>query len=208
MFREVPVLPVVVPLGAVVLGLLLWRLHRSGRLTLPRAAVALALAVYAAGVVANTVFPIFLDKPASSAAWDAHLVLVPLVEYEVVDALTNVLVFVPLGMLVPLLLARTSWWRVVVAAAAFSLAIEVTQYVTSHLLGGGHIADASDLLFNVVGGVLGFALFTLLSRVPALDAFFDRFRWSAAPRPGGSRGSRGSRADGTDARRARSAVEL
>ncbi|SDF20698.1 Glycopeptide antibiotics resistance protein [Cellulosimicrobium cellulans] len=204
MFREVPVLPVVIPLGAVVLALLLWRLHRTGRLTVPRAAVALALAVYAAGVVANTVFPIFLDKPVTSAAWDAHLVLVPLVDYEVADALMNVLVFVPLGMLLPLLLARTSWWRVVLAAAAFSLAIEVTQYVTSHLLGGGHIADASDLLFNVVGGVLGFGLFTLLSRVPALDAFFDRFRWSPAPRP---RGSRGSRADGTDARRARSAIE-
>lgn len=200
MFREVPVLPVVVPLGAVVLGLLLWRLHRSGRLTLPRAAVALALAVYAAGVVANTVFPIFLDKPVTSAPWDAHLVLVPLVDYEVADALTNVLVFVPLGMLVPLL-ARPSWWRVVLTAAAFSLAIEVTQYVTSRLLGGGHVADASDLLFNVVGGALGLGLFTVLSRVPALDAFFDRFRWSTAP-------LRGSRADGTDARRARSAVEL
>ena len=201
MFREVPVLPVVIPLGAVVLALLLWRLHRTGRLTVPRAAVALALAVYAAGVVANTVFPIFLDKPVTSAAWDAHLVLVPLVDYEVADALMNVLVFVPLGMLLPLLLARTSWWRVVLAAAAFSLAIEVTQYVTSHLLGGGHIADASDLLFNVVGGVLGFGLFTLLSGVPALDAFFDRFRWSPAPRP------RGSRAHRPDARRARSAVE-
>lgn len=202
MFREVPVLPVVVPLAAVVLGLLLWRLHRTGRLTVPRAAVALALAVYAAGVVANTVFPIFLDKPASSAAWDAHLVLVPLVDYEVADAVMNVLVFLPLGMLLPLLLARPSWWRVVLTAAAFSLAIEVTQYVTSHLLGGGHVADASDLLFNVVGGALGLGLFTVLCRVPALDAFFDRFRWTTAPRP------RGSRADGTDARRARSAVEL
>ncbi|KON73196.1 hypothetical protein M768_09640 [Cellulosimicrobium cellulans F16] len=179
MFREVPVLPVVVPLGAVVLAVLLWRLRRAGRLTVPRAAVALALAVYAAGVVANTVFPIFLDKPVSSAPWNAHLALVPLADYEVADAVMNVLVFVPLGMLLPLLLARTSWWRAVAAAAAFSLAIEVVQYVTSHLLGGGHIADVDDLLFNVVGGVLGYALFTLLCRVPALDAFLDRFRWSS-----------------------------
>lgn len=203
MFREVPVLPVVIPLGAVVLALLLWRLHRTGRLTVPRAVVALALAVYAAGVVANTVFPIFLDKPASSAPWDAHLVLVPLVDYEVADALTNVLVLVPLGVLLPLLLTRTSWWRAVLAAAAFSLAIEVTQYVTSHLLGGGHIADVNDLLFNVVGGVLGVALLTVLSRVPALDAFFDRFRWSAEPRPGGSHVDRTA-----GRRRAGSAVEL
>jgi hypothetical protein len=82
----------------------------------------------------------------------------------------------------------------VAAAAAFSLAIEVVQYVTSHLLGGGHIADVDDLLFNVVGGVLGYALFTLLCRVPALDAFLDRFRWSAEPR---------ARVRAADVRRAR-----
>lgn len=190
MFREVPVLPVVIPLGAVILAVLVWRSSRAGRLTLPRAAVALALAVYAAGVVANTVFPVFLDKPVSSAPWSAHLALVPFVDYEVADAATNVLVFVPLGVLVPLILTRVSWWRVVVAAAAFSLAIELTQLVTAHLLGGGHVADVDDLIFNVVGGVLGFALYTWLSRVPALAALLDRFRWSRPPEAQPSRRAR------------------
>lgn len=69
MFRQVPVLPVVIPLAAATLTALLWSLARRGRLSVPRAALALALCVYAAGIVANTVFPIFLDKPASSAAW-------------------------------------------------------------------------------------------------------------------------------------------
>ena len=36
---QVPVLPVVVPLGVVVLALLLWRLHRRAALTALRAAV-------------------------------------------------------------------------------------------------------------------------------------------------------------------------
>jgi glycopeptide antibiotics resistance protein len=192
-FREVPVLPVVAPLAAVVLGTLLWRLRRAGRLTVPRAAVALALAVYAAGVVANTVFPIFLDKPVTTAPWNAHLALVPLRDYEVADAVMNILVFVPLGMLVPLLTARLSWWGAVAAAAAFSLAIEVTQLVTAHLLGGGHIADVNDLVFNVVGGVVGFALVTTLTRVPALDAVVDRFRWYPGSRLRGERRLRGSR---------------
>ena len=193
MFREVPVLPVVVPLGAVVLAVLPWRLRRAGRLTVPRAAVALALAVYAAGVVANTVFPIFLDKPVISAPWNAHLALVPLRDYEVTDAVMNVLVFVPLGMLVPLLTARLSWWGAVAAAAAFSLAIEVTQLVTAHLLGGGHIADVNDLVFNVVGGVVGFALVTVLARVPVVEAAVDRFRWYPGSRLRGERRLHGSR---------------
>ncbi|NNH06003.1 VanZ family protein [Cellulomonas fimi] len=174
-------LPVVVPLAAAVLAALLRSLRRSGRLSAPRAAVAVVLCVYVAGVVANTVFPVFLDKPVSTEPWSSHLALVPLADYDVADAVTNVVVFVPLGFLVPLLSARTSWRRAVATAAVVSLAIEVTQLVTAHLLGGGHVADVDDLLFNVLGGVLGCALFAALTRVPAAGALLDRFRWDDQP---------------------------
>ncbi len=50
-------MPVVVPLGVAVFGLLLWRLGVRRALSLPRAAVAAVVAVYAAGVVGNTLFP-------------------------------------------------------------------------------------------------------------------------------------------------------
>lgn len=175
MFREVPVLPVVVPVAAAIFLTLLWYLHRRDRLSVPRALVALALCVYAAGVVANTVFPIFLDKPARSALWEVYLV--PLADYEVGDAVMNILVFVPAGMLVPLLVARASLWRVVTVAAAFSLTIETAQLITGNVLGGGHVADVNDLLFNVAGAVLGFGLFSMLSRVPGAAALINPFRW-------------------------------
>lgn len=191
MFRQVPVLPVVVPLAAAALAVLLAVLARRGRLTAPRAAVAVALCVYGAGVVANTVFPIFLDKPAADAPWDAHLALVPLVDYEVADALMNVAVFVPLGVLVPLLLARSSWPRVVLVAVGVGLGIEVSQLITARLLGGGHLADVNDLLFNVLGGALGYGLLRAGTRVPRAAALVDRFRWSdpapAGPHAGGPR---------------------
>lgn len=170
-------LPVVVPLAAATFAVLLWFLHRAGRLTAPRASVALAICVYVAGVVANTVFPVFLDKPVSAAPWSAHLALVPFAGYEVADAVTNIVVFVPFGFLVPLLAPRASWWRCVAAAAGFSLTIELLQLTNAHLLGGGHIADVDDFIFNVVGGALGFGLFAAVSRVPAADALIDRFRW-------------------------------
>lgn len=183
MFRQVPVLPVVVPLAVVTVAVLLTLLVRRGRFSLPRAAVALAVGVYAAGIVAHTVFPIFLDKPAGSGPWDAHLALVPLSGYEVADALQNILVFVPLGMLVPLLAARPSWWRTVAVAACVSLGIEVTQLVTAHLLGGGHLADVNDLVFNVLGGAVGYVALAALARVPAIEALVDRFRWRSAGAP-------------------------
>lgn len=175
MFREVPVLPVVVPAAAAIFLAMLWYLHSRGRLSVPRAAVALALCVYAAGVVANTVFPIYLNKPAFTPQWKVYFE--PLADYGVGDAVKNILVFVPVGIIVSLLLAKASWWRVVAVAAAFSLAIELTQFVTDNLLGGGHLADVNDLLFNVTGGVLGFGLFAALSRVPAIAVFINRFHW-------------------------------
>lgn len=182
MFTEVPVLPVVVPLAAAVFAALLWHLHRRGLLSVPRAAVALVLCVYAAGVVANTVFPIFLDKPARTAPWSPP-VYFDLGTYEFGDAVTNMVVFVPLGVLVPLLAAAASWWRVIAVAAASSLAIEVAQVASSYFFDGGHIADVNDLISNTVGAAVGAGLFSAVSRVPGADAVIDRFRWAG---PGGS----------------------
>ena len=176
-FHQVPVLPVVVPVAAAAFAALLWSVQRREQLSVPRAAVALALCVYFAGVVANTVFPIFVDKPSSDQPWYSHMALVPLVNYEIADAVMNSLVFVPLGMLVPLFLGRASWWRVLALASLLSLMIEVAQYTTAHLLGGGHVADVNDLLFNVAGAALGYALFAVLSRPPGASAVIDRFRW-------------------------------
>lgn len=183
MFHQVPVLPVVVPIAVVTFVALLSYLRRRERLSIPRAAVALALCVYVAGVVANTVFPIFLDKPTYDAPWYESITVEPLVGYGVADALMNVIVFAPLGILVPLLMVRASTWRVLAVAGAFSLLIEVSQYVNAHLSAGGHVADVNDLTFNVVGAALGYGALCLLVRVPAAEALVDRFRWHPGSSP-------------------------
>lgn len=179
-FSEVPALPVVIPLGLVLFGLLLWRLHAKRRFTWPRAAVAAALSVYAAGVVANTVFPIFLDKPDTGEPWTPYLALVPFYDYEVGDALMNMAVFLPLGMLIPLLLRRPTWGKVLAVAAAASLTIEIAQLAAQGLFDGGHIADVNDFLFNVIGGALGYGLLILLTRNSRLARVIDHFRWTPA----------------------------
>ncbi|WP_251009328.1 VanZ family protein [Curtobacterium sp. ISL-83] len=152
-------------------------LRARRRLTLPRATVAAALSVYAGGVVANTVFPIYLDWPASEGPWIPPVNVVPVVGYEWADAVINVMVFLPLGLLVPLLVARPSWLRVVTTIAGISLAIELAQFVTAGLAAGGHIADVNDLFCNTVGGALGYALFVLLDRIPVTAGLVDDFRW-------------------------------
>lgn len=179
-FGEVPVLPVVIPLAFVVFSLMLWRLRIRRAFSWPRAAVAAALAVYAAGIVGNTIFPIFLNKPSSGEPWIPALALVPFADYEIDDALTNVLVFVPLGILVALVLTRPTWPRVIGASAAVSLAVELSQLAAQRFFAGGHVADINDFLSNVTGGALGYGVLLLAVRIPRLGRFVDRFRWAPA----------------------------
>ncbi|GAA1413295.1 antibiotic resistance protein VanZ [Glutamicibacter uratoxydans] len=178
-FVEVPVLPVVVPLGLVVFVLLAWRLKVKQLFSIPRVLVAAALGIYAAGIVGNTIFPIILNAPPRTEAWDSGIVYVPFADYELMDALTNMLVFVPLGILFALVLSQPAWWKVMLAVIASSLGIEATQLLVQDLFGGGHIADSSDLVSNVAGGALGYVLLRILMLVPGLAGFVDRFRWAA-----------------------------
>lgn len=179
-FGEVPALPVAVPFGVVVFLVQLVVLLRGRRLTWPRAAVAAALAVYAAGIFANTVFPIYLNPTPREEPWSPALALIPFYDYELLDALTNVVVFVPLGVLIPLLMRSPSWWKVLVSAAVVSMVIEVLQLAAQKLFSGGHVADVNDFIWNVVGGVIGYAVFVVLTRIPTMSALLNRFGWHSS----------------------------
>jgi glycopeptide antibiotics resistance protein len=73
----------------------------------------------------------------------------------------NVLLFVPLGFLVPLLLPRLRrGWRVLAAGAGVSLLVELAQLP----MPGVRRADVNDLLMNVAGTALGLFLYALASR--------------------------------------------
>ena len=181
---EVPMLPIVIPVGIVIFVVLLWTLRSRGRVTLARATVAAVLALYAGGVLANTVFPIFIHI----GTWPNYgprplaLYLVPFRDYGLDDALINVAVFVPLGILIPLLTARPTWWRVVAIVAGASLAIELAQMATARIAFGGHIADISDWMTNILGGIVGYGVFVLAMRSASVARFVEHFRWPARER--------------------------
>lgn len=181
-FSEVPALPVALVVGVIAFLIQLLLLLRGGRFTWPRATIAAALAVYAAGIFANTVLPIYLNRPPQLQPWTPKLALIPFYDYEVMDAITNVIVFAPLGILIPLLMRRPSWVKVVLTAVAVSLAIELTQIVTDGLFGGGHVADVNDFLWNTVGGAVGYAIFAVLSRTPGPSRLVEFFRWHPTTR--------------------------
>jgi glycopeptide antibiotics resistance protein len=78
--------------------------------------------------------------------------------------LGNVVVFVPFGLLVPLIWPRLARWpRMILAAVLFSLAIEGSQLLLSLLVGTWYrMSDIDDVLLNVPGVLLGFGLYRMI----------------------------------------------
>jgi VanZ family protein len=84
-----------------------------------------------------------------------------------VDAVLNVFVFVPLGLLAAA--AGIRFRALLPGALAVTLSIEIAQYV----MDAGRTADVNDLITNTAGACLGWALAALVLRA----------RRPAAPRP-------------------------
>ena len=67
----------------------------------------------------------------------------------------NVVGFIPLGILLPLVFPFLSkWWRLALFVFGVSLLFELTQLFT-----GVGIFDVDDLMLNTLGGVIGFFLY-------------------------------------------------
>ncbi len=92
-----------------------------------------------------------------------------------VQALANVLVFVPLGVYVAILGKRLTMWKQVLLLFAVSFLIESLQFI-------GRIGafDSTDLVTNTCGGILGLWLVNLIRRVFKSDLAAQRFIQAAA----------------------------
>lgn len=181
--HEISALPVVVPLAAVAFGVLLWRLRRRAATSVPRILVAAAACVYGAGVVANTLFPIYVGRPDYHESWRVFLNLTPLANTEPFDMLANVAVFVPLGFLVPLLARTSSVWRALLVGFLVSLTMETFQFINAVTGHGGHIADINDLLANTLGAPIGYAMFRGALLLPVIGVGFRHVHAHRDPSP-------------------------
>lgn len=87
-----------------------------------------------------------------------------------VNVVGNLLAFLPLGILLPLLRQDGTGLRhVIVAGVALSAAIELAQYVS-----GRRVADVDDVLLNAVGTVIGYALWSVCHEAGARLRLRDR----------------------------------
>lgn len=131
-----------------------------------------AAAFYLVGVARMTLWPDFaspdqLDALRSLVAWlTEHGVGVT---YDGVEAASNVVMFVPFGVLGGLLVTRRQRWAVLAVGCAVSAGIETSQL----LFLPTRVATVQDVLMNTLGaaiGLLGLAVvLTLTGRSPRPD---------------------------------------
>ncbi len=125
-------------------------------------AVILRVAFYPMAKVNGHVQPLLFDP---GAVWPFRLNLVPLVDLLdyasrrdlLLNILGNVGLFVPSGIILPILYKRLdNFWKVLAAGAGMSLCIELLQ-----LPFAVRATDVDDLLLNSLGVALGYGIYAL-----------------------------------------------
>jgi glycopeptide antibiotics resistance protein len=87
----------------------------------------------------------------------------------VVNFLGNIVAFVPMGLLPPLIRRRpTKVWHVLLFSVVISLIIEVGQR-----LSGRRVPDVDDLILNTLGGLIGYLLAGRIKRAGPARAGSD-----------------------------------
>lgn len=77
----------------------------------------------------------------------------------VINLLGNILMFIPLGFLLPKVFPRLGkFWKSLLTAALIIIGVEVLQLLT--LLG---TCDIDDLILNLIGAAIGYGLYKLFS---------------------------------------------
>ncbi|MCL1895101.1 MAG: VanZ family protein [Clostridiales bacterium] len=81
--------------------------------------------------------------------------------------LSNILLFLPVGFLLPMLWKKFDKWQTALLCGFFfSLSIEVSQLFNSR------ITDIDDLLLNTAGAIIGYFIFKFVKkRAPGISAF-------------------------------------
>jgi glycopeptide antibiotics resistance protein len=154
----------------------LYRLRDSGhRVSLGREILLLTFVVYLSGLATATLLPNHNSRSAAAAAVgiDVHPSLASLTcssttlprgstarAFCIHNARGNVVLFFPLGILMPLVWRRLSFWRGILIAIGISCGIELVQFLSRAWINRN--ADVNDVILNVIGASIGLAFVFLI----------------------------------------------
>lgn len=110
--------------------------------------------ILSAGIITGLVFP---------ESWrfdpDFSFNLTPFTNESLTMIFFNVLLFLPMGILLPAIFRKMNSWRnILTAAVLIPIGVEVTQ-----MLFAGRLADIDDVIANFLGCMLGYVVYRILS---------------------------------------------
>ena len=177
---DVPALPILLPLGGLLMAVSWVLLHRRGRLGARRVVTAWLAGWYAVAVLGATLLPLHLAwGPGAGPPELYRIILVPLTTMRVDDFVLNIVMTLPLATLSYLVAGVRDRRRVVLMGFLASLAIEVTQAVIDLAWHGNRWADVNDLISNTLGALLGFQIFWRAMRSARVRRLV--YDWSLVP---------------------------
>lgn len=144
--------------------------------------------LYILMVINVTMFPLLIDAQRTVDVF-ASINLIPLKEtissfndllslfstifairIFLINVLGNIILFMPLGFLLPIINQNFNNIKSIFKISLFStISIESIQFITS-LFGGTRATDIDDIILNVLGGLLGFLIFVILSKIKIFKA--------------------------------------
>ncbi len=153
--------------------------HRRGKKCSAAACVlAVVLAIYISGVYHFTGAGTLQGWLQFGLHFDENEInLIPFSRgIRMIDYVLNVVLFVPLGALVPMLWKKMRrWYSTLVLGALFSVFIEITQLMNYRK------SDVDDLILNTAGTLIGYGLYLIWSRcVKKHDRFCGMAQWELA----------------------------
>ncbi|MFS0873778.1 VanZ family protein [Paenibacillus xylanilyticus] len=131
------------------------------RYTSKQYALIIAFAVYILGVMHFVFFPIDINIGvyANQTPWYKTIQWIPLLTADIPSFALNILLFLPLGFMLPILSPLvTSMREAARAGLILSLLIEMLQLLIRVTLGNGRSTDINDLIANTAGSLLGFLI--------------------------------------------------
>jgi glycopeptide antibiotics resistance protein len=92
-------------------------------------------------------------------------------DYERLEFLANIALFVPIGMFLLLLFGAGAWWLAAIGSFAMTAVIETVQQGIP-----GRVSDDRDLMANTIGALIGIAIALILT-LPATLRRRERKRY-------------------------------
>lgn len=85
------------------------------------------------------------------------------------EIIYNILIFIPFGGLLGITYKQSSIFKKIVVIFVFSLCIEISQFIF-----GLGASDITDIITNVLGGIIGLAIYQLLRLIIRDEAKLDK----------------------------------